>query len=604
MPRTDANQMTTSPSSSESGSIPSISKPFLSSHGTGPKLRVVVLVDEEGVPRYGRAVIDDLLRADFVQLIGCLSAAGPAHARQRTGGWAFRLLCKYVESRRRAATDAFERVGCADLLAGSGGESVAINSSRRSGLDPDELSSRLREWNPDVVVDLSSAAPRGEFCAIPRHGFWRFHFGDSRRYPDGSEFLREIIDQVALTAVELNAIAPDRASDRVLCRAEFSTAPSPATLNRSGPVWSAQHFVIQQLWKLHALAPTAQCKPMHSTSMHGPARAVRPPSGASIALWFSERSARRLRGGKPPNQALTWRLAIRKCTVPLHVNPSTDALGDFRWLPAARGHSWADPRLFGHGSSNWLFFEQWQNGLTKGEIWRGLLRKDGSLAEVRPCLRQPYHLSYPQLFEERGEIFLIPESEEAGGVDLFRARHFPDDWVLERRLIDVPCVDPTTFWWRDRWWMIVSPQNVKGVAAISWLFSAPQLTGPWLVHPAGPVAASAESARGAGPIFSYESKLIRPSQDCGLSYGRALIFNEILSLDGEGYVENVIARVDAGWRPGLAGVHTYTRLNDWEVIDGGYTADGEDSLFCPAQANEPVTGTIPRAIAAGGSGAG
>jgi hypothetical protein len=581
MPLAGTSQMKTT-SSPEPLSIPSISMPFLSSEGTGPKLRLAVLVDEEGVPRYGRAVIDDLLRADFVQLVGCLRlrTAGPRGPAEQSRGWAYRLFCKYVESRYRTAADPFEMVDCMGLLAGAGTESIQIHTEEASDLDQGRLSSRLREWNPDVVVDLSSSALRGEFCAIPRHGFWRFHFGDSERYPDGSEFVREIIDGEALTAVELKCIASDRAFDGVLCRAEFSTGPYPSTLNRLGPVWSAQHFVIQQLWKLHAAAPSAPCKRAHSTGMRVPGKAGRPPSGASIVLWLSGKHARRLRGARRNlNPALTWRLAIRQSAVPLHVDPSRDALTDFRWLPTARGHSWADPMLFSHGSSRWLFFERWQNGLSKGEIWRGLLGKDGSLSDVRPCLRQPYHLSYPQLFEEHGEIFMIPESEEAGGVDLFRARHFPDDWVLERRLIEFPCVDPTAFWWRDRWWMIVSPQNVKGVAAISWLFSAPQLTGPWLVHPAGPVAASANNARGAGPIFSYESKLIRPSQDCGLSYGRALIFNEFLSLDGEGYAEHVIARVDAGWKPGLAGVHTYTRLNDWEAIDGGYTADGEDSLF-------------------------
>ena len=291
---------------------------------------------------------------------------------------------------------------------------------------------------------------------------------------------------------------------------------------------------------------------------------------------------------------MTWRLAIRECATPLHVNPSKDALSEFRWLPAPHGYSWADPRLFGHGSSTWLFFEQWQNGVSRGEIWGGLVGKGDSLSDLRPCLRQPYHLSYPQLFEDEGEIFLIPESEEAGGVDLFRARRFPDDWVLEKRLIEFPCVDPTAFWWKDRWWMVVSPQNVKGVAAISWLFSAPRLTGPWVIHPAGPVSESAKNARGAGPIFSYESRLIRPSQDCGLSYGRALIFNEVLSLDGAGYAERVIGRVDAGWKPGLAGVHTYSRVNDWEVIDGGFTADGEDSLLCPSEADCCASATVQR----------
>jgi hypothetical protein len=571
-------------------SIPSISMPFLSSAGAAPKLRIALLVDEKGVPRYGRAVINDLLRADFVQLVGWipLSTDGRQHTTQRSDGLVFKLFCRHVESRYHAAPDPFEMVDYVTLLAGTELNSIQIPTEPLSVTDLKNLASRLQELNPDIVVDLTSAELRGEFCAIPRYGFWRFHFGDSRKYPNGSGFLREIIDGETLTAVELINIGPDRAFDNLLCRGEFSTVPYASRLmNRLGAVWSAQHFVIQQLWRLHTLGHTTVPRQAHPIGMRVNGEVGALPSGASIAVWLSGKIAKRLRNEKKiANQGLIWRLAVRKSAVPLHADASRHALMQFQWLPTAQGHSWADPRLFGHGSSNWLFFEQWQNNLTKGEIWCGLLKQDGSLSEVRPCLRRPYHLSYPQLLEEQGEIFLVPESEESGGVDLYRARNFPDDWVFEKRLLEFPCVDPTVFRWRDRWWMIVSPQCVQGVAAISWLFSAPQLTGPWLAHPAGPVAASAENARGAGPIFSYESKLIRPSQDCGLSYGRALIFNEILSLDGESYAEIAIARVDAGWKPGLAGVHTYSRLNDWEVIDGGYTTDGEKSLLCPPEAED------------------
>jgi O-antigen/teichoic acid export membrane protein len=570
---------------SEPANIRSISGPFLSSsEGTGAKLRLAVLIDENRVPRYGRAVIDDLMRADFVQVVGWLQLSGGRRRRvnQSSGGPVSALFYKYLESRYRAAPDPFEMEPLEGPLAAADPESIHVLAEEAGDAERDKLSSRLRELNVDVVVDLSSAALRGEFCSIPRYGFWRFHFGDSRKYPDGSECLLEIIDEAALTAVELCSIAADPAHDEVLYRAEFSTQPHPSRLmNRFGPVWSAQHFVIQQLWKLHEVGPAAVHKRMHPAGVPFGGKKRRLPSDASIALLLARRIARRLRKArsKTANGKVTWRLAVRKSAVPLFVDTNRDALMQFRWFPAERGHSWADPMLISQGSCNWLFFEQWQEGLTKGQIWCGLLGEDGSLSEVRSCLRQPYHLSYPQLLEEQGEHFLVPESEEAGGVDLYRARQFPDDWVLETRLIDFPCVDPTIFRWQDRWWMIASPQNVKGVAAISWLFSAPRLTGPWTLHPAGPVAMSVENARGAGPIYPYESRLIRPSQDCGKSYGRALVFSEILSIDAGGYAETVIARVDAGWRPGLAGVHTYSRVNDWEVIDGGYTADGEDSLL-------------------------
>lgn len=567
----------------QAASVRTISTPFWSSEGTRPKLRVALLTDGEGVPRYARAVIEDLLRADFTQLVAWLRVRStrPLRETERSDGLALRLFKRFIESRYPAAPDPLEMVECTELRAAATIESIEIALDK--SIDRDVLEARLRELRPDVVVDLSSSAPRGAFCAVPTHGFWRFHFGESKKYPDGSAFLREIIDGEPLTVVELKNIAADRSCDEVLCRAEFSTQPYPSrAFNRLGPLWSAQHFVIEELWKLHMTGATTKRDRAHSTGAGVGGKAGSVPSGTSIALWLLRKYARRLRlARKTSNEALTWRLAIRRSSVPLHVDSSKEALREFRWLPTTRGHSWADPMLFRHDSSTWLFFEHWQNGVTQGEIWRGLVGPDGSLSEVRPCLRRAHHLSYPQLVEEGGDIFLIPESEEAGGVDLYRARHFPDDWVLEERLIDLPCVDPSVFESQGRWWMIVSPQNVKGVAAISWLFTAPRLRGPWRLHAANPIATSADNARGAGAVFAREGTLIRPSQDCGLSYGKALLFNEIICLEAGRYAEKAIARVDPGWKPGLAGVHAYSRAGDWEVIDGGFTSDGEDSLFDP-----------------------
>jgi hypothetical protein len=68
--------------------------------------------------------------------------------------------------------------------------------------------------------------------------------------------------------------------------------------------------------------------------------------------------------------------------------------------------------------------------------------------------------------------------------------------------------------------------------------------------------------------------LIRPSQDCGLDYGRALLFNEVLGLEEAQYRERTLARVEGGWLPGLCGVHTYNRVGEWEVIDGKFEVWG------------------------------
>jgi hypothetical protein len=77
-------------------------------------------------------------------------------------------------------------------------------------------------------------------------------------------------------------------------------------------------------------------------------------------------------------------------------------------------------------------------------------------------------------------------------------------------------------------------------------------------------------ARGAGSVFEKAGRLIRPSQDCSVSYGFALILNEIVSLTEAPYRERTLCRVDPGWLPRLEGVHSYSRAGEWEAIDGGF----------------------------------
>jgi hypothetical protein len=102
------------------------------------------------------------------------------------------------------------------------------------------------------------------------------------------------------------------------------------------------------------------------------------------------------------------------------------------------------------------------------------------------------------------------------------------------------------------------------------LLRAERITGPWRFQPGGVVASDVRVARGAGSVFSTEGRLIRPSQDGSVSYGYALILNEIVSFNEAPYRERVMCRVNPGWVPRLEGVHSYSRGGEWEAIDGGF----------------------------------
>ena len=51
-----------------------------------------------------------------------------------------------------------------------------------------------------------------------------------------------------------------------------------------------------------------------------------------------------------------------------------------------------------------------------------------------------------------------------------------------------------------------------------------------------------------------------------------LVFSEVITLSETEYDERPIARLDPDWVQGNLGTHTYTRTEQFEVIDGNFAA--------------------------------
>ena len=261
-------------------------------------------------------------------------------------------------------------------------------------------------------------------------------------------------------------------------------------------------------------------------------------------------------------------VGLRRSTEALLPNHAGDALRAFRWLENPAGHFWADPFLIERGGQTWLFVEDFDRANGKGTIQVTPVADDGQIDGMRTALERPYHLSYPNVFEHAGEVFMMPETLGSGAVELYRARNFPDDWVLESRLLNLRCVDATPFERDGRWWMFLSPMPVLGHAPITLLYSADSLTSQWRLHPASPIANDVRSARSAGQVFEQDGRWYRPAMDCAVRYGRALVLHEILRMDEQVYEERQVTALESSWAPSLIGVHTYNRAGAWETIDG------------------------------------
>jgi hypothetical protein len=220
----------------------------------------------------------------------------------------------------------------------------------------------------------------------------------------------------------------------------------------------------------------------------------------------------------------------------------------------------ADPFMI-RASRNWyMFFEVINNNTEKGEI--GLAVSDNGLNWTyrQIVLAEPYHLSYPYVFEWQNEFYMIPESYQAGGVRLYKATEFPTKWSFAGTLRAGPYyVDSSILRYDGKWWLFTdaSPDARHDMLRLFW---AETLTGIWVEHPLSPIiAANPQIARPAGRLIMIDGRAVRFAQSCYPVYGTEVRAFEITDLTTTTYREREIGRKPvigasgSGWN--MSGMH-------------------------------------------------
>lgn len=215
-------------------------------------------------------------------------------------------------------------------------------------------------------------------------------------------------------------------------------------------------------------------------------------------------------------------------------------------------HTIADPFLFVHQELLWLFAEEHRYE-SRGEI---IAYSTDDLVAWKchgVVLREPFHLSYPQVFAHNGRCWMLPEVAQSGAVWLYSTDSFPFHWKKEACLISLPLLDPTLIESKGNFYVFAT--DLEG-----WLrlYRATELTGQYFEHPASPITRDPRYNRCGGAIITnYDGKMYRLAQDGAEYYGKGLHALRIVSLSPTEYIEKIehedfISR-DYPWR--RFGVH-------------------------------------------------
>ncbi len=197
----------------------------------------------------------------------------------------------------------------------------------------------------------------------------------------------------------------------------------------------------------------------------------------------------------------------------------------------------ADPFVIEHDGTWFMFFEVLNREAYEGDIGLATSRDGLEWEYVGIVLDEPFHLSYPNVFNWRGEFYMIPESNRAGSVRLYKAESFPSRWSFQHSLVTGRYVDPTVFHFEDHWWMFAADTS----SGTLHLFHSDEPVGPWVRHRKSPVVENdANIARCAGRTLLHEGGLLRFAQDCDPVYGSKVRVFEITELSIESYEEKEI----------------------------------------------------------------
>ncbi|HWL67288.1 MAG TPA: hypothetical protein VNS22_02775 [Geminicoccus sp.] len=397
-----------------------------------------------------------------------------------------------------------------------------------------------------AVLDLR---PNAQDAGPPsRFGTWRFCW-------DGMHEVA-LAGVAALQAGRRDAGVALMVGERVLehCRIKTVSHSLPKTQDRLFA--AAATMPIRMLLLLEAgLTPPASEEPAEV-----PGTALEPVARLTRAARLRNLAGRILREAWEEQ----WRVGVLDQT-PEQLVAGPDARR-ITWLPARQQGYHADP--FGQagasGRPELVLAEAYDFKERLGYLVA--IDRDGS---ERTVLREPFHLSYPQLVEHDGQTWLLPEAKAAGLVRLYRGDPFPERFVPGPVLIDgLAAADPTLFRDSQGFWLFAGDGAAQDETNLV-LYRAPDLLGPWTPHPMNPIKVDLGSARPAGPLFRAGGRLWRPAQDCRATYGGAIVLNEVLTLTPDLYLERpgpVLRPDPAG--PCPHGLHTLTPFGQGFLVDG------------------------------------
>ncbi len=541
------------------------------------KTRIGILIrDFEALDDYDLRVVDGVFKNPSLELVLLVKDGRRELAAERTSlmsrlkahhffGKVLLKIQHAVESKLFPHKPTVDKSGLIKRLREI--ETIELSPVQKGYLDifSKEDAEQVSRYNLDIILRHEFGIIKGDILNAAKQGIWSFHHGDNTVNRGGPVAFWEIYLKEPAVGVTLQKLTSELDGGLVIDKGFYNYHWSHyKTVNEV--LECSVSILFKNINKLQQGKLTLE----RSSTYYNPL--YRSPGFwqtikycfhfySKLITLLYDRAVYRLFGIRSD----CWTLFIGK-------GPFLESTL-YRLKPAElpKDEFWADPFLIEHNNELYVFFEIYEYKTKKGKIACGKIVK-GKITGVVDVLVTDYHLSYPFIFKEGGDMFMIPEMGQAKKLIIYKCVQFPGKWEPYSTAFEGESIADTTYHIDDagQKWLLMSKGGYQKEELHIYKIDSLKLE-KIEAHKMNPVIIDARRARNGGPIFKHNGNNYRPSHYNAFTvYGSGLNINQIKKLTLDDYEEETIMTVKANFHKGLFAMHHLHQLGDTFVIDACY----------------------------------
>jgi methionyl-tRNA formyltransferase len=541
------------------------------------KLRIGILTDSDLITAWSYKMLESLIKSDHSKIVLIVKKKDSPNKKESLVkqiwnnsndlGW---ILYNKLENKLfKTNPDAFalnnlkNLVDCAEIT-------VEPKETKFSDYILPEDVSEIKSHDVDVFIRLGFRILRGGILSAAKYGVWSFHHGDNSVNRGGPAGAWEVIDNWDITGVILQVLSEDLDGGTILSTSYSATDKVSIKRNKNNYYWKALSMLPRKLNELHRIGGEAFFKRLEQnnhTDFYYNRLFVNPTNMEIFRAFMRIYTDKVLNSFNSLFYFDQWILLYQFNKK----NKWSKSFFRFKRIVPPKDRFWADPFVYEKNNIYYIFIEELLYKENKGKISVMEIDEEGNHTSPKTIIEKDYHLSYPFVFEDGNNLYMLIETSENRTIELYECIDFPFKWELSKVLMsNLNAVDSTILKHNNKYWLFCNIKENEGASSLDELFlfySDNLMDGEWISHPCNPIVSDVRRSRPAGHIFKENGRLYRPSQDSSKRYGYGMKINEITELNETSYREIITQSIYPNWAKDVLGTHTINNYKKLTVID-------------------------------------